>query len=383
MFRIIAARSLKFSEHRDSRANQEHEEDVEVNKNNQPQNKNNDKKQLGGQNKLRKPPPDIVSNVIQREADKSKRTQHGVWSSVGIPYVQHGIADLELGRETMNDVRKKLRKQHKLAEGSEVNHSSPPPSQKLATLVTLFDATRAQLWAEGGGPNGSSAAQPSLDAGSSSETNPPSAHSSRAETATGVAPADSLEDLQAAEGNDNRNWDDMKVSERLGSLTPSHSLRRENHSQATRRENRSIRRPTNHLIESNYDHLVRWRSKFNEKEEISSFAMLDKVLRHQEAKDLVSRDGKLFANAMYLAQEKERIERSPQHFRINSNARLLDSSLSLYEKAPLVQYGDFQHDLNSTFSREEASGSEQGASLQQVSISINLPPTRSSPSISR
>lgn len=362
MNRVLAARSLKFSEHRSNEPAQMTKEsgrnDVFIHK------KSENSKSKGGeggklraaystnpQDKLRT--PSIVANLIQKESKKKKKIPHGVWSPLGEVYSTHGVPDLELGEIAKIDNKKVKKKRVKEAREER---------QRLENLMELFRTTKSSLLAVNlfnrpGDADGS--LLPSVGEGNGSrESTPrnkddPSAYH-RARSADAITTTQKIAML-GCDGNSGMRKQRAKKKPIDKSLEH-----------------------VNHLTEDRKHHLSRWRGGFEETKSAMDRALIQKLVKRAEDRDMVYENATLMNNALHLACENPEHTSNPNakvdHYTIwerarimgmdKRNAELQKQALQIKEKSrgrPVAKHG--------RRSRPTSSGRNTSPRLMMRSIS--------------
>mmetsp|Transcript_2533 Transcript_2533/g.4753 ORF Transcript_2533/g.4753 Transcript_2533/m.4753 type:complete len:405 (+) Transcript_2533:76-1290(+) len=273
MNRVLAARSLKFSEHRNSdRSKQEGKSDVVVQK--------KDSAAKGGKgdtlrstfttsssnNNEKLVTPSVVAAIVQREAHRKKMEPRGVWSPLGISYQTHGHPDLALGEEANINDLKKNKKARRIARDSR------EARRKLEKLIELFRATKSSLKAVNlfnrGAPKDTAKPAgifpPVGDDGPASGKSTPRAGADGEERKKEKKEPTTLEKI-AALGKDNQ----------------------ERKNKGKKQEQETKARMMHHLTEDVGSHLTRWRDSFEETKSAQDRALIQQLISRSEDKDSV------------------------------------------------------------------------------------------------
>lgn len=295
MNRVLAARSLKFSEHRGNEASWSATGDparneVLVHKKSE-MNKKGDGGKLrtaystsavSAHEKLKT--PSIVAALLQREAEKKKKAARGVWSPLGQIYSTHGTPDLDLG-----DAKAHNKKVLKAPHGNRRSEVRMEETQKLGKLVTLFDETRAmcavnlfnrpgQKHTEGGNQSTTVRASMSETSQTSQNPSPRSREETNFRTRAMETTSNKIARLGIKDGASKR-----MVKKKL--------------------QDKSLVSQIDHLREDRTHHLARWRGGFEETKSSKNNVLIQHLVKRSEDRGLVNMDHALMNNAYDICEK--------------------------------------------------------------------------------
>lgn len=305
MNRVLAARSLKFSEHRSSDRGKEKSEVVVHKKSDGGKGKGYES---NGKEKLTT--PTVVAAIVQKEAIRKKKEPKGVWSPLGINYQTHGQPDLDLGEEANINELKKTKKARRIARDAK------EARQKLENLMELFRTTKSSLLAVNlfnrSGPKNGDTEQtkqsifPNLNEGPPSGASTPRAGVEGEEKKKEKSKSTELSTIQKIQmlGVDNQE--------------------RKNKGKKTQEQETKLRM-LHHLNDDTGSHLIRWRDSFEETKSAQDRALIQLLISRSEDKDRVYDSAHLLNNAVDIVSAS--LKSGPSHFATKSNAH------SLWQKA--------------------------------------------------
>ena len=288
MHKVINARSIRFSEHKDSGQDFETAQVIKQQQRNKGQHHEaQSTSKFGIQRKFRteEANPDIVNNIIQKEATRTNRDQRGVWSTTGERYQQHGVPDLELSKWSFGELTSKIR--HHEAEEDLDEGARSSPSIQLSNCLKAINDCRSKI----NGP---------VNGANHHRQNHHKNNKERPKTA-GAIPS---------RHHHQKKHKTLQLLERLGNTGMTPTYEDESKSLELQDQEREYARMKKHLMRTD-SVSERWRNKFKQVEESANQELLKKVVEHQKYKEKVLSQPKLLATAEYLVSNREKLTREP------------------------------------------------------------------------
>lgn len=310
MNRVLAARSLKFSEHRGNETSWSSMGDPsrnevfvhkksEINKNKGEGGKLRTAFSTNAQSQDKLKTPSVVAALLHREAENKKKVARGVWSPLGEIYSTHGTPDLDLCDAKGN---KKVKAHGGIRRNEKMRMDE---TKKLGNLVQLFDETKAMC--------------------AVNLFNRPGQN--RIDSKEGVV----RPTMEASRHPSPRNREEQNFHRTKALDTTCHRIARlgvkdEKHKRQVKKkaQDKSLEQ-IDHLTEGRSHHLARWRGGFEETKSAKNNVLIQHLVKRSEDRELVNVDHSLMSNAYEIACEKglKLFPGQMDHFTIWEKARMM------------------------------------------------------------